>query len=160
MSFIGTYTAATTTPPTIAAGTTMVETTGYAASGDGGSARFKFSGATAPASGPKFQDSAGNWWGLAEKVVNNLMFGALPGGSATLNTTRLNDFFAYCAAVPCESAHVMGALNVDGPLTCTLDSATTFHMVWTGKITATAAVETVLTLEAVRAVKRWPVGDE
>jgi hypothetical protein len=139
----------------IPVGTTRIETTGYAEPGDGGAAHFRKVSAQ-PTIGPKFQDASLNWWALDETVVNNFMFGALqtplPSGtaiSATTVTSRLNDFFAYCAAVRCEKGEVVGDLTVNGPVTWTLNSAYTFHFYFAGKISASGTIDTVLTIEKV-----------
>jgi hypothetical protein len=78
----------------IPGGDDAIQVLGYAAAGDGGGALYKRAAAEPPHAG-KIEDANDDWWELAELVVNPLMFGCDPTGTAECGA-QMNDFFRYC----------------------------------------------------------------
>lgn len=130
-------------------GTDLVRTSGYAVDGDGGAADFAYS-AVEPATGPKFQDSAGRWFGLAEASPNSYQFGVgLADNTATQNTERAQAFLDYIEAVGCTLPQMMGKFTVSGALTLNLNQNTTGGILWNAQIYYDGdPIETLLTMNA------------
>jgi hypothetical protein len=79
---------------TIPGGDDAIQVLGYVAAGDGGGALYRRAASEPPHAG-KIEDANSDWWELAELVVNPLMFGCDPTGTAD-SSAAMNDFFLYC----------------------------------------------------------------
>src|SRR6266567_7250059 len=71
--------------------TSVIQTFGYAASGDGGGATYKRVGGSTPGG---FQSADGSWWALAEIAPNVRQFGAV-GDDVTDDRTAFVVALAY-----------------------------------------------------------------
>lgn len=99
---------------TLRADSAFLQTTGYAAAGDGGGALFRKVGAE-PAHPGKLQTANGAWYEIAELVLRPAMFGAAGDGVANDTTALQNTITAALALA--RPVNLVGALKLNTPVT-------------------------------------------
>lgn len=90
---VGYSTVAAATAASVPTAVTALRTSGYAAAGDGGGARYK-KVVSEPAHAGKIHSADGAWWEMAEPRANIRAFGADPTNTADC-TTAINNAIAY-----------------------------------------------------------------